>query len=186
MPSWSRQTPASTSTAASDVESDNKIVVEEEDMDIPPQFPLPDSAQRSQAPSIPKSEPSPAFNLLPPSPTRSDNGEPASDLNIAIIADAIPIGNMAPPPSTTTKPDFGIQTGGGLGAKEVTAKPKLEAKSKKKGKVALAPGCSALDWARLCQSGKNLKGTNVFPVRVTLAELAKVCNLPAAIATFSC
>lgn len=82
---------------------------------------------------------------------------------------------MAPPPSTTKKPDFGIQNGGGLGAKEETKPVKLAPKSKKKGKVALAPGCSALDWARLCQSGKDLKGTSsMFPIRVTMDELKKV------------
>jgi hypothetical protein len=84
---------------------------------------------------------------------------------------------MAPPPSTTKKPDFGIQKGGdtstagprgGLGA---TSKPKG-----KKGKVALAPGCSALDWARLCSSGKDLKGTGFGILRVTMDELKKVSH----------
>jgi hypothetical protein len=169
LPSWSRQTTASSST------NTPLVADEEEDLDVPPQFPLPDSAQRSQVPSKAAADASPAFNLLPPSPTKSDHADPASDLNIAVIADVIPIGDMAPPPSTTKKPDFGIQTGGGLGAKEATTPVKLAPKSKKKGKVALAPGCSALDWARLCQSGKDLKGgAGMFPVRVTLAELQKV------------
>lgn len=85
---------------------------------------------------------------------------------------------MAPPPSTTKKPDFGLQNGGGLGKKEEVVKEKAQASSvkakEKKGKVALGPGCSALDWARLTQSGKDLRGTSTFPVRVTLDELKKV------------
>ena len=51
-------------------------------------------------------------------------------------------------------------------------------KTKGKGrKVALDPGHSALDWARLTGSGRNLRGTEVFPLRVTLKELKKVSLL---------
>ncbi|EIW67529.1 hypothetical protein TREMEDRAFT_18995, partial [Tremella mesenterica DSM 1558] len=38
-------------------------------------------------------------------------------------------------------------------------------------KVALTPGHSPLDWARLTSSGKNLRGTKSFPLRVTMDEL---------------
>ncbi len=44
----------------------------------------------------------------------------------------------------------------------------------RRGKVALQPGHSALDWARIASSGKDLRGTDVFPLRVTLAELKTV------------
>lgn len=81
---------------------------------------------------------------------------------------------MAPPPSTTAKPAFGIQKGGedtglsaGAGAEGTKAKGK-------RGKVALGPGYSALDWNRLSSSGKNLRGTAGFPLRVTMDELKKV------------
>lgn len=50
-------------------------------------------------------------------------------------------------------------------------------KAKKSRKVALAPGCSPLDWARLKSSGEeDMRGGYGprFPMRVTPAELAKV------------
>lgn len=70
---------------------------------------------------------------------------------------------MAPPPSTTVKPAFGLQS-----------ETKEQVKKKGRGKVALAPGCSALDWARLTQSGKDLKGTGVGFIRVSMEELKRV------------
>lgn len=139
-------------------------------------FPLPDSAQRSQAPK-PIPSRAPAFAVQPPSPTRSINGDAPSDLNIAITHGTIPLGDMALPHSTTKKPDFGIKPGGhddddGDMPKRLAPAPKPA--KKKKGKVALGPGYSALDWARLTQSGQSLRGTKEFPLRVTMAELAKV------------
>lgn len=69
------------------------------------------------------------------------------------------------------KPNFGIQPGGEDKAKE---SEKSEVKTKKKrGKVALTPGHSPLDWARLTSSGKNLRGVTSFQ-RVTPAELKEV------------
>lgn len=152
---WSRSQP---SAPEKQVETE-----EEEDLDVPPPFPLPNSHQRSQAPppSLPSSS-TPTFSLAPPSPPREAD-EPPSDLNIAILPDATPIGNMAPPPSTTKRPEFGIQ-----------AEEKKEKKVKGRGKVALAPGCSALDWARLTSSGKDLKGTPPGFLRVTMDELKLV------------
>lgn len=142
--------------------------VKEEDIDAPPQFPLPDSAQRSKAPA-PKAEASvPSFNLAPPSPEKeADDSEPPSDLNIAITPGTIPLGNMAPPPSTTSRPAFGMQKGG------LTPPEGVADVNKKRLKVALGPGYSPLDWARLTQSGRNLRGVE-GPMRVTVAELQKV------------
>jgi cytochrome b involved in lipid metabolism len=71
---------------------------------------------------------------------------------------------MAPPPSTTAKPAFGMQNGAPI------------SKAKRREKVALGPGYSPLDWARLTQSGRNLRGVE-GPKRVTLDELAKVSDL---------
>ena len=158
IPGWSRAAPSSKDETVTDAEQDDV------DIDAPPMFPLPDSHQRSQAPApLPTSTPS--FSIAPPSPPRIPD-EPASDLNIAILPDATPLGDMAPPPSTTTKPNFGLQSGGDNPA------PK-----KKRGKVALGQGYSALDWARLTSSGKDLKGTGMGFMRVTMAELAKVSFL---------
>jgi hypothetical protein len=85
-------------------------------------------------------------------------------LNIAVNSIEVPLGDMAPPPSTTKKPAFGIQGGGGLGAgleetgaAKGTEEVKKAKEKKKKGKVPLAPGCGALDWARLTSSGANLR-----------------------------
>ena len=148
---------------------------EEEDIDAPPQFPLPDSAQRSRAPAPktettrPESSTVPSFNVAPPSPKKDgDDEEPLSDLNIAIIPGTIPLGNMAPPPSTTSRPDFGMQSGG------LTAPGGMPESTRKRAKVALGPGYSPLDWARLTQSGRNLRGIE-GPMKVTIAELQKVC-----------
>lgn len=69
------------------------------------------------------------------------------------------------------KPNFGIQPGGEDKVKE---NEKSEVKTKKKkGKVALTPGHSPLDWARLTSSGQNLRGVTSFQ-RVTPAELKEV------------
>jgi hypothetical protein len=197
LPGWSRSTPASSSTAPPS--SAHEDVPDEDDLDVPPPFPLPNSAQRSQAPSR-ASAPSPSLAISPPSPPRVNGDDEApSDLNIAILPGPIPLGDMAPPPSTTKKPDFGIQPGGmdtekhgngvaptmtttttsGLG---VAAKTAVKSKGKK-GKVALAPGHSALDWARLTQSGKNIRGTDRFPLRVTMEELKRVSRIPKLVST---
>jgi hypothetical protein len=129
---------------------------EPEDIDAAPQFPLPDSAQRSRP-----APPSFDIDIRPPSPDQEDEDEPPSDLNIAILPGTVPLGNMAPPPSTTAKPAFGMQNGAPI------------SKAKRREKVALGPGYSPLDWARLTQSGRNLRGVE-GPKRVTLDELAKV------------
>jgi hypothetical protein len=131
-------------------------IQEPEDIDAAPQFPLPDSAQRSRP-----APPSFDIDIRPPSPDQEDEDEPPSDLNIAILPGTVPLGNMAPPPSTTAKPAFGMQNGAPV------------SKAKRREKVALGPGYSPLDWARLTQSGRNLRGVE-GPKRVTLEELAKV------------
>ena len=196
IPRWYTPAPAEKADPeVQDVEAEAQVEEDEdEDLDVPPPFPLPNSSQRSAAPApIPAPPTAPSLALAPPSPTPS--ASPPSDLNIAILADPIPLGDMAPPPSTTSRPTFGIKPGGGMEPPAVpsngglaptatptstlapkttptTVKPKAKGK---KGKVALAPGCSALDWARLTKSGVNLRGTSV-PMRVTMEELKKVSS----------
>jgi hypothetical protein len=135
--------------------------------------PIPAASAGPSAPSF-------SIAVAPPSPPRSrgdgDDEDAPSDLNIAVLRDPIPLGDMAPPPSTTTKPAFGLQTGGQHveGDNAPKAKPKLESKAKKRGKVALGPGYSPLDWARLTGSGANLRGF-VGPMRrVDADELKRV------------
>jgi hypothetical protein len=135
-----------------------RIQEPENDLDAAPQFPLPDSAQRSRP-----APPSFDIDIRPPSPDQNEEQSP-SDLNIAILPGTVPLGNMAPPPSTTAKPAFGMQNGAPV------------SKAKRREKVALGPGYSPLDWARLTQSGRNLRGVE-GPKRVTLEELAKVSVL---------
>ncbi|KAK6907756.1 hypothetical protein I203_101757 [Kwoniella mangroviensis CBS 8507] len=171
LPTWARATPASTSTANPPSNNEQEEEEEEEDIDAPPPFPLLNSHQRSSALA-----PAPSFSVAPPSPKKAtnDDDEPPSDLNIA-ISDS-PLGNMAPPPSTVKKPNFGIQKGGqDSSAGEEMAK-KTQMKTKKRTKVALTPGHSALDWAKLTSSGEDLRGVQGFQ-RVTLAEL-KEHNTP--------
>ncbi|KAL7420540.1 hypothetical protein Q5752_004491 [Cryptotrichosporon argae] len=135
------------------------------DPDAPPMFPALDSAQRSAPPPPP-----PTFALAPPSPTA-----PSTSRHTEAGSSA----SMAPPPSTTTRPAFGIKPGGddaGALASASGARPPpapAAPKAKKSKKVALAPGCSALDWARLCASGDNLRGVQGGFMRVTVDDLAE-------------
>lgn len=156
---------------------------DDDDLDAPPPFPLPESHQRSKAQM---QSPAPSFAVSAPSPPGSPTAdEPPSELNIAILKDPIPLGDMAPPFSTTTKPAFGMQQGG-LGEGEKAAKPK-ELKSKgKRGKVALGPGFSALDWSRLTKSGRDLTGTGGMFQRVTMDELKKVSPVELLTRRLSC
>ncbi|GMK58464.1 hypothetical protein CspeluHIS016_0504960 [Cutaneotrichosporon spelunceum] len=230
IPGWSSSVPsiAAPEKSVSSEEMRNGGSPSEDDDDeqyddTPPQFPLPDSAQRSAKPAslaVPSlAAPAPSFALAPPSPTTSTrSASPPSDLNIAIV-DA-PLGDMRLPHSTTARPAFGIKAGGGLVATNsaagkgamppplppaassrdsgtltsrslnpapsralATATPAKLAdgsaltpppvKKKGRGKVALEPGHSALDWARLTKSNANLRGIQGPPMRVTMEELKK-------------
>ncbi|WRT68036.1 uncharacterized protein IL334_005011 [Kwoniella shivajii] len=187
LPTWARATPSSSSSAPA--QSTEDVV---EDLDVPPPFPLLNSHQRSSAPAAapahdPTHTPAPAsapsFSIAPPSPPKSphDDEDEPTELNIAIVDS--PLGDMAPPVSTTKKPNFGIQKGGednstlnltlngGQKKENVLVKEK-----KKRAKVALTPGHSALDWARLTSSGEDLRGIIGFQ-RITIAQL-KEHNTP--------
>lgn len=62
--------------------------------------------------------------------------------------------SLQTPPTTTKKPNPAV---------------------KKRQKVALAPGCSPLDWARVKSSGDPmLRAGYMMPIRVTVEELKKV------------
>lgn len=91
----------------------------------------------------------------PPTPKASARPLPSSNSESKPAA-AAPA-SLSLPPSTTVKPNPAI---------------------KKRQKVALAPGCSPLDWAKLKSSGKDLRGTgatqgNFGYLRVTMDELKK-------------
>ncbi|WFD32995.1 cytochrome-b5 reductase [Malassezia sp. CBS 17886] len=113
--------------------------------DDPPPFPAHESAQRQAPPraSGPAGSPAP--------PTRA------------------PVATLAPPPSTLRPP---ARTSG-LGALRAPSAgtTRLDAPVARK-KVALAPGCSPLDWARLT-STEDLRGGVTSLLRVTPSELKR-------------
>ncbi|CDZ97755.1 cytochrome b5 [Phaffia rhodozyma] len=132
----------------------------EEDDDDPPPFPLLESHQRSSGPSSSKK---PSIPLPPPSFTLSAPSAPLRDPLTSTFEDD-------PKPS---KPRSVASSKGSLGTPTTTTKV-----VKAREKVALAPGHSALDWARVKSSGqyqgKSLKGDIThFPMRVTPSELKK-------------
>jgi hypothetical protein len=105
--------------------------------DSPPPFPLLNSAQRSSAPST-CSTPSlsvqapPSFTITPPSALR-------------LIDDEDDGGSSS----------LGAGLGGREGGKKSLATPTTTTKVfKARGKVALSPGHSPLDWARVKSSGR--------------------------------
>lgn len=106
----------------------------ERDDDSPPAFPALNSAQRLQTSTIPRVLTD--SQLMPPPPVPSlsvrQPGVPSSRTSGT---------TLAVPPSTTKAP----------------VKP-----SKKREKVALAPGHSPLDWAALKTSGQDLRGVDTL------------------------
>ncbi|KAH8090454.1 cytochrome b5 [Filobasidium floriforme] len=162
LPSWlASPGPSSPNTVLSEKMSTTPQDDVNADEDAPPQFPLPDSAQRSRASGTTET-PVPTFEIEvdepedeedeydgPPTPRAGAKSLPAT--SVAAVPASLPL-----PPSTTTKPNPAI---------------------KKRQKVALAPGCSPLDWAKLKSSGKDLRGPCAAPgfgyLRVTMDELKK-------------
>ncbi|KAJ9114506.1 hypothetical protein QFC20_001379 [Naganishia adeliensis] len=155
-PFWSTKT-----TAEATSDGDNKTSgavpahpASQDDLDAPPSFPLMDSAQRSKAPPLSIATapiPEMDFDVIPPSPSSSDSSRTLSpprrdmDLNLA--------SSLQTPPTTTKKPNPAV---------------------KKRQKVALAPGCSPLDWARVKSSGDPmLRAGYMMPIRVTVEGLKK-------------
>lgn len=128
----------------------------EDDIDAPPSFPMLDSAQRSQAPklSVQPHSPEVDFDVVPPSPSTSSDRTASPPTRHQTLPAATT--SLQTPPTTTKKPNPAI---------------------KKRQKVALAPGCSPLDWARVKSSGDpKLRAGHMMPIRVTLDELKKVCR----------
>ncbi|TFY80203.1 hypothetical protein EWM64_g3808 [Hericium alpestre] len=111
---------------------------EDEDLDMPAAFPAPFSAQRLQTTpqsnfGVPRILTDNARMLPPPNPSLARRGG-AGGLTVPSGS-----GSLMPPPTTLKAPT------------------KLSSSSKR-GKVALAPGHSPLDWASLKSSGTDLRG----------------------------
>ncbi|KAI0267645.1 cytochrome b5-like heme/steroid binding domain-containing protein [Gloeopeniophorella convolvens] len=147
--------PPSEEEEESEVTPTNPSVAVEDadaDDDAPPAFPAIGSAQRIYAaPVASSSQLSAPSTLMPPPslPVPRIPGPPAPS----------PGSSLMPPP-TTTKP------------------PVQSAKSKKREKVALAPGHSPLDWAALKTSGKDLRGgaTTLARIPPSVLKLHNKCD----------
>ncbi|SPO31103.1 uncharacterized protein UTRI_05255_B [Ustilago trichophora] len=138
-----------------------------EDDDVPPAFPSLNSAQRQSSSSnkstVSAAGPSSkAASFLQAVAPRASSSSPNTLLAPPTTGLAPPrMGGLAAPPSTSalTAP---VGVGGASGVKG--------GKSRKK--VALAPGCSPLDWARL-KNSTDLRGGITSLQRVTPSELKK-------------
>jgi hypothetical protein len=112
----------------------------DDDDDSPPAFPSLSSAQRVQTASglngIPKILTDSELMPPPPVPSLASRRPGTSGFSAGLTVPASASSSLAPPPTTTKPP----------------TKP-----SKKREKVALAPGHSPLDWARLKSSGEDLR-----------------------------
>lgn len=137
-----------------------------EDDDIPPAFPSLNSAQRQSSSSTSKATPTPAPSKAAAF-LQSVAPRPAATSNTLMAPPQPPAparsGGLAAPPSTSalTAP---AGVGGASGA--------LSQSGKSRKKVALAPGCSPLDWARL-KNSTDLRGGVTSLLRVTPSELKK-------------
>ncbi|KAK7436985.1 hypothetical protein VKT23_006729 [Stygiomarasmius scandens] len=136
---------------------------EKEDDDIPPAFPAISSAQR-----------------LSSGTTSSESTSKSNDKGIPkILSDS----QLMPPPSLPASrvPGVGsspalslsVPASSSLAVPPTTTKPPTQlgvTKSKKREKVALAPGHSPLDWAALKSSGQDLRGVETL-MRITPSVL---------------
>ncbi|KAG8730449.1 hypothetical protein FRC11_006668 [Ceratobasidium sp. 423] len=153
----------------------------DEDDDVPPPFPLPNSIQRSGS-------------SQPPSITTTLNTTPAPSASTTRQRSPSPDSQRMPPPrlpavrlptvSTNgllalngatqrgTPNTISIPSTGGLALPPSTTKrmPNVNTKGKVRAKVALAPGHGALDWANLKSSGVDLRGVTELQ-RVTPSML---------------
>jgi hypothetical protein len=151
-----------------------------------------DSAQRSKVPqrhqqqstttiSTPAPPPEIDFDIVPPSPTPSDSSSrtlspppPRRHLNLASSTGTSNTLSTTP----TLAPFSGTPTANAPSSLQTppTTTKKPNPQIKKRQKVALAPGCSPLDWARVKSSGDPaLRAGYGMPIRVTVDELKKVC-----------
>lgn len=152
-----------TTNDVEDETHDKALAPDVEDDDAPPAFPSLHSAQR-QAPSAKVEKPaSKTTELL-------QSIAPPQNASSGLMAPP-PTGGLAPPrngglfaPPSTSALTAPAGVGGASGINAGT--------DKKRKKVALAPGCSPLDWARL-KNTTDLRGGVTTLLKVTPAELKK-------------
>jgi len=126
-------------------DSDDETVKDEHsDDDRPPAFPSLASAQRASS-SVPRILADSKLMPPPPQPSLANRTPGVSSMSTNSTS-----GNLLALPPSTTKPPV---------------KP-----SRKREKVALAPGYGPLDWAKLKSSGQNLRGVDTL-LRIPPSEL---------------
>ena len=121
-------------------DNDDGEDTEREDNNVPPAFPALNSAQRASSPKQTPSMPRVLndADLMPPPPLPTNRRTAPSSSSSFLSAPSTSASSLSVP-STMTRP------------------PTRPASSKKRDKVALKPGHSALDWANLKASGENLR-----------------------------
>ncbi|KAF5097610.1 hypothetical protein DV451_003747 [Geotrichum candidum] len=142
-----------------------KITGSDPDADITA-FPARDSIQRASS-----TQSKPFVNNKPPPPVFTRR----SELSSRPASGASASSSLLPPPSTLNPPKSLMQyTSPAASARAPSSESHLtpSAKPTARKKVALKPGYSAMDWAALRNSGKNLRGVD-YPgiIRVTEEEL---------------
>ncbi|KAN0062606.1 hypothetical protein ACQY0O_005139 [Thecaphora frezii] len=158
----------------------------QEDDDLPPAFPSLNSAQRS-APSLqpPSSEKPTAASVLQFITSTSNPAQTAAEKkDKSLMPPPSSLGSLGVPRNGLTPGGGGGGGGGGLAVPPTTtaasAPPgvggasgaSLAGQGGKRKKVALAPGCSPLDWARL-KSSTDLRGGVTQLLRITPSELKR-------------
>lgn len=151
-------------SGSSSTYNDENSIANDND-DEPPAFPLPNSIQRAGASARDahaEEEDSLSFNVSPPSPTASTSSSSASTPRVSLPSFEISTTGATKPkpkpshrpfpaePETVTQP--ARQSGLALPPSTTAIPPRRNKK------VALKPGYSALDWARLSkESGDELR-----------------------------
>lgn len=148
VPTLQRTSPQASDDEGSDTETevDVRVQVEEaEDDDVAPAFPSLNSAQRVRSKDAPSGVPKVLSDaqLMPPPPVPS----------LAVRRPGVP---AAAGSSSLQMPSRAGGLGSSLAVPPSTTKPPPKP-SKKREKVALAPGHSAMDWANLKSSGADLR-----------------------------
>ncbi|KAG8936082.1 hypothetical protein FRC02_004707 [Tulasnella sp. 418] len=120
-------------------------VTTELDDDEPPAFPALDSIQRSSGNSNAVVPSVTLDSLAMPPPPVPVNRRSNGLSSLSSVVQASSISSLTPPPVTTKR------------------MPNTNTKAKARAKVALAPGHSPLDWARLKSSGEDLRVSGLSP-----------------------
>lgn len=150
----------------SDIETEdnaNVRVEEDDDDDIAPAFPSLNSAQR-----LGSSTANASSTIVPRILNDSDLMPPPPIPRLAVRVPGVQTPSSASSSLQLPARSTGTRAGSGsLAVPPSTTKPPPKP-TKKRGKVALAPGHSALDWANLKSSGADLRVSVMFAISRTV------------------